>query len=171
MSEFGIPQDSHEWAEKKHLLRFCDVHKTHFDPNIGCKDCKTDSLPRQQITNEGYSPFRAVKQGYKHHAGSYWKLLTPFDIDSAGGITLTDTKGTWVKVSIDEATYEMQIKELEYKTEPKIEPTIMPIQPDYQQIQESNIEITEPSIEIVKPNTRRQHPSFMEDLKRLLFGK
>jgi hypothetical protein len=104
MSEFDIPQDSHEWAEKKHLLRFCDVHKTHFDPNIGCKDCKTDSLPIQQITNEGYSPFRAVKQGYKHHAGSYWKLLTPFDIDSAGGITLTDTKGTWVKVSIEANT-------------------------------------------------------------------
>jgi hypothetical protein len=128
-------------------------------------------LPRQQITNEGYSPFRAVKQGYKHHAGSYWKLLTPFDIDSAGGITLTDTKGTWVKVSIEEATYEMQIKELEYKTEPKIEPTIMPIQVN---IQQEPIPLKEMPIlktETPKPTIKRQHPSFGEDLKRLLFGK
>jgi hypothetical protein len=108
---FETPQDSNEWAEKKHLLRYCHKHNNYFDPSIGCKDCESEQASIELISKEEFDPFRACKSGYKLHAGSYWKKVDYNETPKQKGIMLTDSEGIWVKVSMQDATYKIETKE------------------------------------------------------------
>jgi hypothetical protein len=194
MGVFETPQDSQEWAAKKHLLRYCDKHKNYFDPNIGCKDCEIEQTPIRPIPKVEFDPFRMAKSGYKYHAGSYWRRIYQGELDKVKGITLTDSGGIWVKVSLEEATTKLEIKELTRASDPPLQPGTnndskrVPIwaklyPPDLNnRAQNSECNSNEPTKNVVitphtpipevkKPVIKPSHPSFWEDLRRMIVGR
>jgi hypothetical protein len=191
MGDFGNQQSDNEWAENKKLLRYCSEHKSYFDPHLGCKYCKSEESPLKPISKAEFNPFGMVKQGYKYHAGSYWKRMNHTETEDIKGITLTDSEGIWLKVSQEEATIVLEIREPPHETKLEEQPALKnnqykraPIWANLYSTETNDINLNPPIIES-KPTTtapiqtpdnknpikRQEHPSFGEDLRRMIFGK
>ena len=106
---FDKPEDSNEWAEKKGLLRYCHKHNSYFDPSIGCRDCKLEESHHEPISSSEFNPFRMCKSGYKYYAGSYWRRIDNREASKTNRQIVNDKDGIWEKVSIEEATFELEI--------------------------------------------------------------
>lgn len=120
MGDFGKQQDSADWAEEKKIARKCPNCGRLMDNYVGCNYCNTPHAPMDKTI---FNPFRMAKLGYKFHAGSYWKKISHNETANTKGITLTDSEGIWLKVSMEEATVELEIKEPPVNLE-RIETTI-----------------------------------------------